>query len=584
MALRGIRPNGFLGAKMLAMYASSGDLDSAVFVFDRIQNPTSLLFNSMIRAYAKYGCSTQCVDVYCKMHGDGFVADNFTYPFVLKSCTDPNAVSIGRCVHGQSMRSGCDQDMYVGTSLIDMYVKCGGLMDAQKVFEEMPKRDISSWNALINGCMKIGEVAAAEALFQTMPSKNVVSWTAMVSGYSQNNLAVKALKVFDEMTSEDSMIKPNWVTIMSVLPSCAHSAALDRGKRVHEYARKHGLDSHPSVRIALISMYARCGSLEEACNFFNNLCPKEKSLVAWNTMITSYASHGQGAQCVSAFEEMIRSRIDPNSITFTGLLSGCSHSGLTDIGLRYFNSMSKTYSIEPQYEHYACTVDLLGRAGKVVEAKELIDQMPMEPTQSIWGALLASCRKTKNLDIAELAAEKLFVLEPDNIGNYVLLSNIYAELGMWKEVDGLRNKVRSLGMQKSPGCSWIEVNGKAHSFIGGDFSHPQAHEIFIFLEALPDKMKGSGYVPDTSFSLHDVSEEEKEHNLIHHSEKLAIAYGLLNTESGEVVRVTKNLRICGDCHTAIKFMSKIYEREIVVRDVSRFHHFRDGTCSCGDYW
>jgi hypothetical protein len=215
---------------------------------------------------------------------------------------------------------------------------------------------------------------------------------------------------------------------------------------------------------------------------------------------------------------------------------------------------------------------------------DLVDKMPMQAGPSIWGALLSACRNRQNLEIAETAARNLFILEPDNSGNYVLLSNIYAEAGMWKEADNLRVVLKSQGMKKSPGCSWIEVNGKSHLFLGGDTSHPQAKEIYVLLEELPKKMKAAGYVPDTRFVLHDVSEEEKEHSLTTHSEKLAIAFGLLNTDPGVVLRVTKNLRICGDCHTATKFISRIYGREIIVRDLNRFHHFRDGYCSCEDYW
>ncbi|PKI53006.1 hypothetical protein CRG98_026586 [Punica granatum] len=566
------------------MYASSGDLDSAVLVFGRTRNPNRLLYNSMVRAYSKYGCSKECAEVYRLMHKGGFFGDNFTFPFVLRCCADLRSLWMGKCVHGQSLRAGCDLDMYVGTSLIDMYVKCSDLGDARQVFEEMPYRDASSWNALINGYMKVGKVSLAKELFQAMPCKNIVSWTAMVSGYTQNGLGEEALGVFYEMLREESEIKPNWVTIMSVLPACTHSAALERGRKIHDYARQIGLDSNPSVRIALIGMYARCGSLDEARCCFDKLHGNEKNSVAWNTIITGYASHGRGEDCVFTFEEMVRNGVKPDSVTFTGLLSGCSHSGLTDVGLKYFDSMSRVFSVEPRIEHYACVVDLLGRAGRLVEAKDLIDRMPMEAGASIWGALLAACRKNRNLELAELAVRKLFVIEPENTGNYVLLSNMYAEAGMWKEVNSLRNIVKSLGMKKSPGCSWIEIDGKAHLFLGGDTSHPQSREIYLFLEALPNKIKSQGYMPNTTFALHDVSEEEKEHNLNTHSEKLAVAFGILNTEPGAVLRVTKNLRICGDCHTVIKFVSRIYEREIVVRDVSRFHHFKDGSCSCGDYW
>ncbi|XP_049351872.1 pentatricopeptide repeat-containing protein At3g62890-like [Solanum verrucosum] len=584
MAVRGVFPNGLVAAKMVAMYASSGEIDAASRIFDNATEHSSLLYNAMIRALTLYGITKRTIEIFFQMHSLGFRGDNFTFPFVFKSCADLCDVWCGKCVHSLIFRSGFVFDMYVGTSLIDMYVKCGDLIDARKLFDEMPVRDVSTWNVLIAGYMKDGLFKDAEELFEEMPIRNIVSWTAMISGYAQNGLADESLQLFDKMLDRDSEVRPNWVTVMSVLPACAHSAALDRGRKIHSFARETGLEKNPSVQTALIAMYAKCGSLVDARLCFDQIDPREKKLVAWNTMITAYASHGCGREAVSTFEDMLRAGIQPDKITFTGLLSGCSHSGLVDVGLRYFDCMSSVYFVEKGHDHYACVVDLLGRAGRLVEAYNLISQMPMAAGPSIWGSLLAAGRSHRNLEIAELAAKKLFILEPDNSGNYVVLSNMYAEAGMWEEVNHLRIQLKSQRIMKSPGCSWIEFDGEAHLFLGGDTSHPQAEQIYMFLEALPAKIKAAGYMPDTTFALHDVSEEEKEQNLSSHSERLAIAFGILNTSPGTVLRVTKNLRICGDCHTAIKLISKIYEREIIVRDVNRFHHFKDGSCSCRDYW
>ncbi|KAK6156962.1 hypothetical protein DH2020_011210 [Rehmannia glutinosa] len=584
MFLRGLRPNAFLAAKMVAMYASSGDITSASTIFHSTRNPSPLLFNSIIRAFSLYKLSSETLHVFVRMRYLCFRGDYFTYPFVLKSVADLGFVRLGECTHGSSMKDGLDFDVYVATSLIDMYVKCGELCDARRLFDEMPVRDVSSWNVLISGYMRDGAIDLARELFDEMPLKNIVSWTTMISGYTQNGLAGEALQLFDEMSREDSEVKPNWVTIMSVLPACGHSSALDKGRMIHNFAQEKGLDSHPSVQTALVGMYAKCGSLANARFCFDRIKPNLRNLVAWNTMITAYASHGHGTEAVRTFECMIQAGVHPDGITFTGLLSGCSHSGLVDIGLRYFDSMNSVYFVEKKHEHYACVIDLLGRAGRLVEAYDLISKMPMQAGASVWGSLLAAGRSHRNLEIAELAAKKLFVLEPENSGNYVLLSNMYAEAGMWEEVDNLRGLLKSQSVKKNPGCSWIEINGKAHLFLGGNKSHAQTARIYSFLEELPEKMKAVGYVPDTSFALHDVSEEEKEHSLTTHSQKLAIAFGILNTSPGTVLRVTKNLRICGDCHAAIKFVSRIYEREIIVRDVNRFHRFRKGCCSCGDYW
>uniref|UniRef100_A0A7N0UEA0 DYW domain-containing protein n=1 Tax=Kalanchoe fedtschenkoi TaxID=63787 RepID=A0A7N0UEA0_KALFE len=582
MAVRGLAPDAFLGAKMIAFYASSGDLDSAKLVFRGVGVWSGLLCNAMIRAYASYGVCCKALELYARMHLSCLGADNFTLPFVLKSCAELGRGWMGKSVHGQSLRLGLVHDMYIATSLIGMYVKCGDIWEAHKLFDEIPVRDVASWNSLIAGHMKDGNIDMAEQLFDAMPCSNIVSWTAMISGYAQNGLDDRALSLFDEMCKTSSVVKPNWVTIMSVLPSCGHSAALERGRWIHSYANSIGLGAHPLVQTALVAMYAKCGSLVESRRCFDSM--RKRNLVAWNTLITAYASHGRGRECVSTFEEMLRNGVQPDGISFTGLLSGCSHSGLTDYGLRYFNCMQFEFSVEPKHEHYACMVDLMARAGRLVEAMNLIKGMPVEGGPSIWGALLSACRSHRNLEIAEVAARKLFNLEPECTGNYVLLSNMYAEKGMWEEVNDLRAILKLQGLKKNPGCSWIEVNETSTLFFSGDTSHPQIRQIYALLEELPEKIKNAGYTPDTSSVLHDISEEEKVSNLTTHSEKLAIAFGLLNTGHGQTLRVTKNLRICGDCHTFIKFISTLYQRMIIVRDVNRFHHFKNGACSCGDYW
>ncbi|KAL8518005.1 hypothetical protein ACS0TY_009336 [Phlomoides rotata] len=584
MLLRGIRLTAFISAKMVAMYASSGDIVSASRIFYSVRKPSPILFNSIIRAFSLFKYSQETLLIFVRMHSMSFRGDYFTYPFVLKSAADLEFVDIGKCIHVLSMKDGLNFDMYVGASLVDMYVKCGELGNARNLFDEMPVRDVACWNALISGYMKDGAIDLAREVFDQMPVKNVVSWTSMISGYTQNGQASDALQLFDEMTKQESEVKPNWVTIMSVLPACGYSSALERGRKIHRFAQEHGLDSHPSVQTALVGMYAKCGSLSNAKWCFDRIKPNMRYLVSWNSLITAYASHGRGMEAVQTFESMIQTGIRPDGITFTGLLSGCSHFGLVDIGLGYFESMSSVYSVERKYEHYACIVDLLGRAGRLVEAYNLITRMPMQPAGSVWGSLLAAGCRHRNLEISELAAKELFILEPQNSGNYVILSNMYAEAGMWEEVKALRTRQKSHHVKKNPGCSWIEIDGKAHLFLGGDASHPQTKQIYELLEELPEKMKVAGYVPDTKYALHDISEEEKEYSLSMHSEKLAIAFGLLNTRPGITLRVTKNLRICGDCHTAIKFISKIYGREIIVRDVNRFHHFNKGHCSCGDYW
>jgi len=276
--------------------------------------------------------------------------------------------------------------------------------------------------------------------------------------------------------------------------------------------------------------------------------------------------------------------MSPDEITFVGVLSACSHSGLVDEGWRCFNSMSHDYGLKPEMEHYACMIDLLGRSGHLYEAERFIENMPYKPNTTMWGALLSACRLHGNMDLAKTAAEELFKLEPQNTANYVLLSNIYAACGRWGDVEKVRTLMRDRGIQKHPGCSWIEVKNQVHAFLVDDKSHPQAEKIYALLDSLTSQIKEAGYVPNTNLVLHDVEEEQKENFLSYHSEKLALAFGLISTSPSIPIRIIKNLRVCGDCHTAIKLISMIVQREIILRDANRFHHFKDGLCTCGDYW
>lgn len=267
-----------------------------------------------------------------------------------------------------------------------------------------------------------------------------------------------------------------------------------------------------------------------------------------------------------------------------GVLSACSHTGLLDKGTEYFYSMNCDYGITANSKHYTCMIDLLGRAGCLDEAQNLMRNMPFEPDAATWGALLGASRIHGNTELGEKAAKIIFEMEPDNSGMYVLLSNLYAASGRWGDVSRMRLKMRDNGVKKVPGYSWLEVENMVHTFSVGDSFHPEKGRIYAFLEELDLKMKLDGYVSSTKLVLHDVEEEEKEHMLKYHSEKLAVAFGILSIPAGRPIRVMKNLRVCEDCHNAIKHISKIEGRLIILRDSHRFHHFSGGSCSCGDYW
>eukprot|EP01018_Ginkgo_biloba_P030422 Gb_19924 [translate_table: standard] len=545
----GIQQNAFLGSKIVTLYAYCGTFVDARLGFGKMPKPNLFAWNSMIRGYVSHGHFEEAVTLYSQMQREGMAPDKFTFPCVIKACAGLTSLQQGKEIHEYITKTGFDSDVFVGSSLVDMYTKCGSMELARQVFDKMSERD-------------------------------VVLWTAMISGYAQNGHADEALKIFFQM--QVAGMKPDSVTIASVLPASAHLSALQQGKEIHNFIIKNGFEEDAFVGSALIDMYTKCGGIEVARKLFDNM--SRRNVVLWNAMIVGYGMHGMGEEAIALFNRMQKAGIGPDQVTFTGILSACRHAGLVNEGQQYFDCMTRDYFITPHMEHYACMVDLLGRVGLLDEAYDFIKKMPLEPSAIVWGALLGACRIHCNLKLGEVVAGHLFEIEPENTGNYVLLSNIYAKAGKWDGVAKVRTMMKDRGLKKTPGCSWIEVKNKVHAFFGGDRSHQQSEKIYAMLECLHGQMREAGYVPDTRFELHDVEEDEKEDNLCVHSEKIAIAFGLISTPLGTTIYITKNLRVCGDCHHAIKFMSKIVGREIIVRDAKRFHHFKDGMCSCGDIW
>uniref|UniRef100_A0A2P2IS19 Pentatricopeptide repeat-containing protein At4g02750-like n=1 Tax=Rhizophora mucronata TaxID=61149 RepID=A0A2P2IS19_RHIMU len=329
-------------------------------------------------------------------------------------------------------------------------------------------------------------------------------------------------------------------------------------------------------------MYAKCGRIDTAKVVFDRM-PKQ-DIVSWNTMILAYGIHGLGIEALSSFNKMKAQDLEPDDVTFICLLSACSHSGLVTEGKYWFKAMTEDFEIIPRMEHYICMSDLLSRAGLFEEVHNLIKRMPFEPDVRAWGSMLAACRVHKNIELGEEISKKIQSLGPESTGNFVLLSNMYSTVGRWDDAAQVRIKQRNQGFLKSPGCSWIEISGVVHAFIGGDRSRTQSLQIKKKLDELLADIKSLGYRSESSYVLQDVEEEEKEGILLFHSEKLAVAFGILCLGPNKPILITKNLRVCGDCHTALKFISLVTKRDITVRDTSRFHHFRDGICNCADFW
>lgn len=435
-------------------------------------------------------------------------------------------------------------------------------------------------SALVDMYCKGKSIAYAEEVFKRMTRKNVVSWTALLVGYGQNGFSEEAVRIFCEM--ERNGIDPDDFTLGSVLSSCANLASLEEGAQFHGRAVVSGLISFLTVSNALVTLYGKCGSVEEARRLFNEMNIRDE--VSWTALVSGYAQFGNAGETIDLFERMVADGLKPDGVTFIGVLSACSRAGLVEKGYQYFDSMVKQYGIIPVPDHYTCMIDLLSRAGRLEEARDFINKMPIHPDAIGWSTLLSSCRLHGNMVIGKWAAESLREVDPQNPASYVLLSSIYAAKGKWENVALLRKGMRDRGVRKEPGYSWIKYKNSVHVFSADDQSSPFSDQIYAELEKLNQKMIQEGYVPDMSSILHDVKESEKIKMLGYHSERLAIAFGLLFIPSELPIRVIKNLRVCGDCHNVTKYISKITRREILVRDAVRYHLFKDGKCSCGDFW
>ncbi|TYI47687.1 hypothetical protein E1A91_D13G191600v1 [Gossypium mustelinum] len=627
---------------LISVYSNFNLLHPSLFLFNSLNSPPLLAWKSIVKCYANSGHFLNSLTCFVQMRSFGIYPDPNMFPFVLKACVFLKNLRLGESIHGCVIRLGLDFDLFTGNALLNMYAKfqslqpngghkvfafnvfdgmpkcdelCGTSAQEKgasiiqldritKVLEMMPKRDVVSWNTVIAGNAQNGMYEEALRMVREMGNANMkpdsftlssvlpifaeyvdvikgkeihgyairhwfdsdfyiasslidmyancariedscsvfnllskrddISWNSIIAACVQNGVFDEGLKLFRQMLTAE--VKPRDVTFSSIMPACAYLTTLHLGKQLHGYIIRGGFNDNMFIASSLVDMYAKCGNIKAARWIFNQM--EHHDMVSWTAIIMGYALHGHAHDALLLFKQMEMDGVKPNYVSYIAVFTACSHAGLTEEAWRYFNSMSRNHGIKPGLEHYAAMADLLGRAGKLEEAYEFIGSM----------------------HTASTAARR------------------------WKDAAKMRIFMKKKGIRKEPACSWIEVKNRVHTFISGDKSHPLYDRIFEALKDLLEQIEREGYIPDTNEDFHDVDEEQKKYIIFSHSERLALAFGIISTPAGTTIRITKNIRVCVDCHTAIKLISKVVQREIIVRDNSRFHHFKDGKCSCRDYW
>ncbi|KAL5724705.1 hypothetical protein ACHQM5_007931 [Ranunculus cassubicifolius] len=525
-----------------------GSMDYACSIFrkqDDLDDP--FIFNAMVRGHVNQGNPLAAILLYREMLEREVQPDKFTYPPLLKAAAHLLALAEGMQIHAQVLKYGFGADMFVQNSLLNMYGKCGEMEFCFQVFNKMDQKSIASWSALISSHARFG-------------------------------LWYECLALLGEMTSGGW--RPEESTLVSVLSSCSHLGVVDFGRCIHGSLLRNISGLNVIVQTSLVDMYVKCGCLDRGLSIFRNM--PRKNQLSYSVMITGLAVHGQAEEALRVFSDMLNQGMQPDETVYVGVLTACSQAGLVKEGRAYFQRMILEHKVKPTVQHYGCMVDLLGRVGMVNEAYELIKSMSIEPNDGVWRCLLSACRYHQNPDIVEIARRNLFRINQHNAGDYLLLSNIYAQTRQWENAAKIRTEMVDRELNQTPGFCLVKVKQKVHMFVSQDKSHPECKAIYEMIHQMEWQLRFDGYSADTSQVLFDVNEEEKTRQLQGHSQKLAIAFALIGTHQSSTIRLVRNLRMCSDCHTYTRLISKIIGRMIIVRDQNRFHQFKDGTCSCSN--
>ncbi|KAF6162250.1 hypothetical protein GIB67_008379 [Kingdonia uniflora] len=477
---------------LVHFYVRHGFLSLGRVLFDECSVRDVVSWTTMIDGYTKGDLPDVGLKLFYTMLDNGGMPNEVTMITVVSACSLMRDLSLGTSIFGYILKNNVDLTLNLLNALVDMYIKCGCVTSAKKVFETMETLDVYTWTSMINGYAKQGELELAKMIFDEMPERNVVSWNAMIAGYSQKDKPKEALEIFREM--EKKNVRPVEGTLVCVLSACAQLGCLDIGRQIyHYYVDQKRVGPSVILMNAFIDLCAKCGNIDEALEHFEEM--PERDLVSWNIMIIGFAVHGYAKLALNLFKKMKILGFVLDDITFVGVLSACNHGGLVIEGREYFKNMKKVFNIEPKSEHYSCMIDLLGRVGNLEEAYDLIKRMPMEPDEAAWGALLNACRMHGNVELGQIASMKLLDLDPADSGTYLVLANMYSSKRRLDDVRMVRSMMRSRGVKKTPGHSSIEVDAKSYEFLAADISHPQSKEIYQVLDDILEMLTLEGYVP-----------------------------------------------------------------------------------------
>ncbi|CAL5097757.1 unnamed protein product [Urochloa decumbens] len=490
---RGFDQSMLVGNALVHLYASSMSFSDARKVFNEMPDRDVVSWTTLVDGYARGGLPDEAWRVFCRMVvSEGMRPNGVTLVAAVSAVGQMGLLGLGRTVHRSVAESGIGTSVNLDNALVDMFGKCGCLASATEVFDGMAAKDVYSWTSMVSAYAKCGDLESAVQLFEEMPRRNSVSWSCMIAAYSQANQPEEAVRMLNDMIAAGA--EPIDATLVGVLPACAQLGCLDLGRWLYDtYIVSHKIELTVNLGNAFIDMFAKCGDVGAASRLFGNM--EEKNVVSWNSMIVAHASHGQSEEALRLFQQFKGIGIFPDEITYIGVLSACSHSGLVSEGRHYFKEMKMVYGIEPRAEHYACMIDLLGKVGLIEEAFEVARSMPVGADEAGWGALLNACRMHGNVEIGECAVDKLVGLDPSDSGIYVLMSQIYASKSKWDQVKTLRMVMRNRGVKKNPGCSSIEVDREFHEFLAADVSHVHSEDIYAALKNIYIHSKTQGYIP-----------------------------------------------------------------------------------------